>query len=391
MITAAPEKSTQLGEILGFLGQVLDVPEELYQEAKRKYDDLGAWLKEDHVARFQSDAGIYPQGSIMLGTSIQPVKPQDDYDVDLVYRRDIKKESTTQEQLKKDVGDQLNGYIQHLRETGQEVPKLTEKKRAWTLKYRNRFHLDVLPALPDDEAAKHNRCDHAEGIIITDKELREWQHSNPKGYGNWFDDQQTALLLESRSIQANFSNVDVDQFPVERVITPLRRVVQLLKRHRDIKYQGNPDDKPISIIITTLAANAYQREADVHAALTGIVGRMRNGIKMRDGVYWVENPINPEENFADKWQAEPQRAVRFYEWLKQVETDLAKVSSQTGLHKIAESLEPVFGREVIAKSMELYGKRVDATQRTGVLRMASKTGALGAVGAVVRNNTWYGD
>jgi hypothetical protein len=251
--------------------------------------------------------------------------------------------------------------------------------------------LDILPSLPDDEAEQHNRRDAEDGIIITDRELREWQHSNPKGYGNWFDERQTALLLEGREVMAKAAEVDVDQIPAERVRTPLRRVVQILKRHRDVKYQDNPDDKPISIIITTLAARAYQREADVYTALTGIVQATRDGVKRRDGVYWVENPVNPAENFADKWQAEPQRAVRFFEWLTQVGADLARASSQTGFHKIAESLEPVFGREVVAKSMELYGKRFDKAHRNGALRMAGKTGTLGAVGAVVRGNTWYGE
>ena len=39
--------------------------------------------------------------------------------------------------------------------------------------------------------------------------------------------------------------------------TPLQRAVQILKRHRDIMFAGD-EDKPVSIIITTLAAKAYQ-------------------------------------------------------------------------------------------------------------------------------------
>jgi hypothetical protein len=38
----------------------------------------------------------------------------------------------------------------------------------------------------------------------------------------------------------------------------LRRAVQIYKRHRDIFFQGK-ENAPISIIITTLAAHAYEK------------------------------------------------------------------------------------------------------------------------------------
>ena len=48
---------------------------------------------------------------------------------------------------------------------------------------------------------------------------------------------------------------------------PLQRAVQLLKRHRDVTYANSTKEEkaaaPISIIITTLAAHAYQGEGDV--------------------------------------------------------------------------------------------------------------------------------
>lgn len=37
---------------------------------------------------------------------------------------------------------------------------------------------------------------------------------------------------------------------------------------------------------------------------------------------WVANPVNPEENFADKWIEYPQREKNFYKWLDQVEHDI---------------------------------------------------------------------
>lgn len=42
----------------------------------------------------------------------------------------------------------------------------------------------------------------------------------------------------------------------------LQRIVQILKRHRDIMFNGD-EDKPISIIITTLASRAYRGETNL--------------------------------------------------------------------------------------------------------------------------------
>jgi hypothetical protein len=37
--------------------------------------------------------------------------------------------------------------------------------------------------------------------------------------------------------------------------------------HRDRMFENDPDGKPISVIITTLAARAYGGETDVYSAL----------------------------------------------------------------------------------------------------------------------------
>ena len=43
---------------------------------------------------------------------IRPVSDTDEYDIDLVYKRDLQKESTTQQQLKKEAGEHLAEYVE---------------------------------------------------------------------------------------------------------------------------------------------------------------------------------------------------------------------------------------------------------------------------------------
>jgi hypothetical protein len=85
-----------------------------------------------------------PAGSFRLGTVIRPVHNRDEYDLDLVCRRDLAKESITQAALKEDVGAGLAGY-EEAAAARVSVPTLEEGDRCWTLVYpSDRFHMDIL-------------------------------------------------------------------------------------------------------------------------------------------------------------------------------------------------------------------------------------------------------
>jgi hypothetical protein len=384
-------KVQQLSSLFEILAGELDVPEEIYSDMVRKYQHLGGWIREDSKDKFRADAEIYPQGSVNLGTTIPPLDATCGYDLDLVYRRDLAKSGITQTDLVKQAGDQLNRYIEHLKREGEPVPELIPRRRCWALNYKGHFHMDVLPAIPDDEARIYSLRDYDEAILITDRQLRAWQHSNPKGYANWFFQREEMVLPELRRMAAKAFNVDVADIPIERVRTPLRRAIQLAKRHRDFRYTGDPEDKPVSIIITTLAAKAYSNEEDAFEALANIAQTMRDFISFENGIWQVGNPVNPQENFADKWNERPERAVRFFEWLDALESDLANAQKQSDLNQFAKALSPVFGKELVERSLVKFGRRIDAAHQRGELRMSAKTGALGSTGIVVPKNTWYGE
>lgn len=383
----------QFNEILELLADELDIPPMLRQEAEDRYYHLAAWIREDNQDRFYTDSEVYPQGSVRLGTIIRPINPEDDYDIDLVYCRMIAKSSTTQKELMISTGEQLLRYIAFLEQIREEVPALQERTRCWRLQYKSKFHLDVLPAIPDDNAAENNVRDLDDAILITDKELRLWQFSNPRGYANWFNEQQTITLKERRRTMAKAADVDIEKIPVSIVRTPLREAIKLLKRHRDIHYQGDPDDKPISIIITTLAAIAYTEtyESNLFETVMSISRKMRDSIEVQNGEYWIPNPVNPKENFADKWSKYPARAKNFYEWLAQVEFDFCRILEKPGIPKIAESLTLSFGAEVTEKAISRYGNSLYEQRKSGNLHMTNSTGTLGITGTKqVQEHNFYG-
>jgi hypothetical protein len=96
------DRGAQLDEILDASISDFDIPAAVYERAVARYGQVGDWLSE-YWTGSAGGGDVYPQGSFRLGTVVQPIDPRDDYDIDLVCRRDMSKESTTQELLKTDV------------------------------------------------------------------------------------------------------------------------------------------------------------------------------------------------------------------------------------------------------------------------------------------------
>ena len=295
-------------EKLQELADKIAIPNSKYEEAKINYEAVGDWLAKETSLLYKYSPQIYPQGSFALGTAIIPLEGCE-HDVDAVCLLQAKKENITQEQLKQLVGKRLKENSTYEKMLN---PKIGGR-RCWTLKYADsrNFHIDILPAIPCDTINFNNSIFKTEteksAIYITDKNnedfavfSNDWLKSNPQGYINWFLNE---MKNKTKSMKVyNFAcNESVEDLPLYKKKHVLQKAIQLLKRHRDIKF-GNNKDKPISVIITTLATKAYAGEETLYETLLNISKTMKQYIEMREGVYWIENPVNPEENFADKWQ-----------------------------------------------------------------------------------------
>ncbi|MBW2177031.1 MAG: nucleotidyltransferase [Deltaproteobacteria bacterium] len=389
------EKKTQFSEILQYLADSLDISESRYEDAVEKYEAVGRWLGKPDSPLALYFPEIYPQGSFNLGTVVKPITQEDKYDIDLVCQLDIKKEQIAQQRLKIMVGNRLKAnkvYAGILDEEG---------RRCWTLNYAEstKFHMDILPAIPDKYdwllqlGVPYAFAQHA--VCITDKTRwnrdPNWPRSNPKGYAAWFRQRMTVIFEARKNYMAEQLQANIEDVPDYTVKTPLQRAIQILKRHRDIMFENDHDGKPISIIITTLAGHAYNNETDLYDTLMSIIKGMSNHIKSRNGILWVPNPVDPGENFADKWLEYPDRAVKFRKWLVKVEKDIAEALEKHGIHEIVDVMKPTFGEKSLNEAIVTYGKKMKRQRKSGKLKMVAGTGILGAAGQTeVRNHTFYG-
>lgn len=390
------EQKRQLSGFLEHLASLLDVTESEFNEITEHYNAVGRFLAN---TKELSGLGleIHPQGSFMLGTVVRPVCPEDDIDIDLVCEIQRKPSFWTQKDLKNAIGDRFK--------ESDRYRKVEEGKRCWTINYAdNKYHLDVLPSVAADgyserlknnfKSVTSNVADLA--ISITDNTVynyssssiqKEWPISNPFGYAKWF------LMNAYRKNVGMQNEAQIDPVPkFNKNKSVLQRCIQILKRHRDIMFKGS-DDKPISVIITTLATHSYKGEDCVVDALNSIIEGMENHIKEKNGEKYIANPVNPNENFADKWSANPKRKDNFYKWLGKLKMDFRNLNNQMGLGLMAihSCFKDMFGESVSTKVFENYGIERNSERREGKLRMAAGTAVLGASGrTAVAGHTFFG-
>jgi hypothetical protein len=390
-----PEQKNQFSDILEELGKTLDVTETQYNAVAKSYQAVGDWLSNESSSLAPYNPEILPQGSFLLGTMIKPVHENDELDIDLVCQLKGKNPSWTQKDLKDKVGDRIKDNATY------KAMLDDEGKRCWTLVYSeaSNYHMDILPSIVDHgyrmmlerafSATELNEIDKL-ALRITDNKKANyetetnhlnWMKSNPFGYAKWFENR--ARISSTRMFSLNESIQPVPKYNAVKL--PLQRVVQILKRHRDMMFNGH-EHKPISVIITTLAAKSYNKETNIIDALTNVIEQMPRHIEERYSyehgrkIKWVANPVNDEENFADRWVNEPQREENFYKWMRAVRIDIDNIISKRGIQMIQDSLETPFGKDTIIRAFSNYADNLLTQRERGEMKMAAGTGMIGVTG-----------
>jgi hypothetical protein len=383
-------RKSQIAGILEQICQTLELTPSQHDLAKSRYDAVGAWLAGSDNALLRS-VTIYPQGSVALGTTVRPLA-RDEHDVDLICLVAGLGVDLAPSALKFSIGERLrkNGHYKDL---------LEEKPRCWRLNYANEFHLDITPSITNPKCS-------AGGELVPDKRLKQWKPTNPRGYQRWFE--QRALLQPrmrlAKAALAEGIRAELEPFPARMGLKGiLRRTVQLGKRHRDIHFEKfDPDLRPISVVITTLAAKSYahcvatyeyDNELDVLADVLRLMPTFIEERKVQGQTQWfIWNETTAGENFAEKWNSDPSRAEAFFDWHAQATADLDRLAVVEGLDRLTKSLRESFGEAPVSKVMHEVTQRVSNARHAGRLSVIPALGLTGGsgLGATVRSNTFFG-
>lgn len=401
---SVPQKINSLPmKIVEELTKNLDISDSMFNDAKLKYLAVAKYLGESKNTLLQN-AHIYPQGSINLRTVVKPIGKQE-FDIDLVLNLPKVKDTDNPNYILDLIGDRLKD------ETSIYKDKVISLKRGWRINYSGNFHLDITPSIDNSfvDAEEYHYTDTAE--LVPDKELKSWKHSNPRGFEKWFSEIASKVpifvfrnirTLDSKILsleEADIESYTLDDIPDNNEYKGLlRRTIQLLKRHRDFYFNerdsSNNDFRPISVIITTLAAKSYRKIVDDKIEyscpfdmLKDIVRNMHNFIKIGDE-YKIVNPTNENENFAEKWNNDKKYVEAFASWQQAAYQELLELQKQLGLDKIGLILEKSYGKDSAINTMRKLAEKVNKDREDNILTPTIITST--ATTSTVKANNFFG-
>lgn len=337
-------KKAKLDAYLEDLVDSFNVPQDMYLKALDRFGYITKHLTRPESSLGKYDISLYPQGSFNLGTAIKPFEDDGHYDVDIICEIDVNKDDISQEDLKELVGREIKDY--HRKHDFKN--KIEDNRRCWTLLYaeEEQFHVDILPAIPDGEyflnllkdAGKESEWSDL-ALAMTDKThpkyseiTDDWYTTNPKGYAEWFNSKIRKIIKKI----AEEREVNVEDIKPYLVDSTLQKAVKILKRHRDISFQNDYEIKPISAIITTLAADYYNPEDSLSDTLIHIIDKMSTLIRENTAGLMIPHPANPLEFFTDKWEETPEKEKAFRDWVDKLDNDFCTALKNNDIGKITE-------------------------------------------------------
>jgi hypothetical protein len=288
-------------EINNFV-ESIQLTDTLEDKIKQRYISIGNWLNRENSTIKKYSPTMYPQGSVRTGTIIKPLG-DGNYDIDLVCE-EIKSYMKANS-FKEDIG---------------------ESKKCWTIEYSDNvsFHVDVLPAIKKfngsttDSLITNNTIDGPPG---------DYENSNPKGFANWLKTHEFNNFIElEKKIKLTKK---LEAIPEHKVLTPLRKTIMLLKRHRDAFFQfSNQQYKPTSVVITTLAAQFYAKSPlnSTEETLKYICLKLNDYLSTFNytNFYVLQSPCS-DENFLDKWNLDKKYKENFELWVKRLVEDIDNI------------------------------------------------------------------
>lgn len=352
------------------VAESLQLTKTQFESAEAAYNAVCAWLNADDTALARLQPSIFPHGSVALGTTVKPRRGQkdDEYDVDCVCR--LLPTSLTAMEVYNLVHDRLAAHDTYRR-------MLERKNRCVRLNYSGQFHIDILPGVPTGRRTE---------LLVPDREIKQWTPSDPEGFANWF---------KARAERPHLIRADAQPLPdpaPARDKPPLAIAVQLIKRRRDMVFDGS-DDSPRSILLTTLAARSYDGSGSVGAALMQVVTAMAAEVRGSPSRIRVPNPVNEAEDFAESLETAG-RYEKLRAFLFGFEAELTRLTGAYG-EDLKEALKEMFGAEPTSAAFERWGELLNKRRASQTLTVTGTgKGALGVTSSVssrkVPSNEYFG-
>jgi hypothetical protein len=378
-MVVATSETTQLDDLLDRIGIKLQLSPTAYDLAVARYGAIAEWLRAEGSPLAEYELEIYPQGSLRIGTTVK-LRGRKEFDLDFVCEFQVDP-SVFPDPIKL-----LDMIEARLRAHGTYRTMVDRKNRCIRVTYANEFYMDILPACPAPSVCLYG--EHC--VVVPDCDADDWKPSNPKGYALWYEGRAREAVVKFRkSVEPLPEQQDYEE------LATLNRVVQLIKRRRDVFFEKAPKGRaPISIVLTTLAAQNYLG----HASVSEAMGVVLNGIvrmipDVAQGRLKVANPTNPAEDLSERWDADPEAYLSFVSWIMSFRVEWEELMQQRGIHNVKAKLEEMFGERVAKEVVEEHIKAYESPRQTGGLGVERGTGLIvpaSSSATTIQRNTFYG-
>lgn len=303
------------------------------------------------------EISFYAQGSFATKTAIRPYKNGRDraYDVDVICEVNVPKESISPKILKE--------YFRNALKDSRYSDIFKEWDKCFTIEFTEQdgvdFSIDIIPSVPEDYGTVQLLTGITENPHLVKSSVAipntldgndHWITNNPKGYVTWFDNEilqfHSRYLLEKRD---NSFSASIEELPEDEFNNNLLNIIKILKRTRDVfYYRRNSDNKPSSIIITTIIGKLAKNlrptssELDLLKQVIAQLQQLKNyptnslskrmnvtgyaisDIITRDMGQWVlNNPANGKDNILNSWNEDETKAKDFFIWIDDLQNTFA--------------------------------------------------------------------
>lgn len=312
------------------------LPQRKYKLAIERYNSISKLLTNSGI-----ECKIYPQGSFSYGAISKPYNnnKRNEFDLDVIVEF-----PDTSDDYPKLLMDKIYDILNRSPHYKNKVKK---HENGFTIEFAGDFNMDIIPAKSEEEIKKFEisyRSEVSEYAYDSIKipKYNNYRYSyvrnNPKGFKNWFDiinkktvDQEYVMKYKRALYSESFSSIysSVDEIPDIYIVTPLQKVIILLKRLRDVHYSRiKKVNKPLSGMICLLACKAIENHPylsfndTLKTVLDYIVG-LEGGnditsLHLNDGKWNLLNPTNCYDDLVDNWENSINDGNEFFNFIKKI-------------------------------------------------------------------------
>ncbi len=361
-----------LDAILADIAIAVQLPPGLHAKACDRYESVRKFAERQGSPLEGLIRRFYPQGSMAIDATISTRGTDDEYDLDIVASLALAPDAPPDEVLDL-LYRSIVGYP-----TSQKVKRQT---RCVTVRYADRMHLDITPAvrLPHG-AERESHIFHANPD--DPPQLHLHVPMNAYGFAEWFrartpEEDRFALAFDERLRKAYGmemrANAEVDDIP-EQVALITKSVttvaLQLLKRFRNVAYATRAGRIPPSVMMSCLAGHAAQPGglslSDMVIRLARLIARELRQASARREKVMVVNPVFQRDCFTDRWPENLLQQEEFAAKLSTLADGLEHVKrKETDPESLRDWLREQFGDYVVSSALRRFYQRAGQVVRSG--------------------------